>query len=141
MRRIRRLGTVGASACLVVSTLAPAAHAEVKTMQGTKCVQTQAYYACAWLNIDTTNHVIRAYGETVQYDGAGYVEADVRLFKNGYAVLRATRSADGYVQSATDIYACGGGHGFRSYNTYSLIANGFLVDGTIYSDLQQTACL
>jgi hypothetical protein len=104
--------------------------------QGCNCPDAYVKYN-AYLNMDTTNHVIRPYG-SVDNQNPRYVASEMRLFKNGYGVTYQQWSGTNYIGPIyTATYPCGGSNaGFRSYNTWTANhAYDYNWTGTFYSDL------
>lgn len=145
MRRvIRGLASVTFAMSLLVVLLPGGAAQAHHGSDWERCVFGPGYQtsACAWLKIDYTNHRVRPYGSVGTNNLNGYVSSIMRLFRNGYSVTRqdwiGTYNLDPVY---TAVYDCGVGAGWRSYNTYlAEDPNGNFIEGTIYSDLAQSAC-
>lgn len=151
MRRDFLPSTLAAALAIVGLLVAPALAQDIERLVGYKAetfippggTVGDEVSVSAWMNIDYTNHVIRAYGNIRSQRFTG-LESQTRLFQDGYAVLKSDAVATlGYeIETYTAVWGCGGGHGFRSYHSYGYKApNGTFYTDTIYSHLAKTACI
>lgn len=82
MNRLSRiLGTAVAALAVAASTLvvlAPSASAEIHRYQGIRCQEGPNATRCAWVNLDSTNNLVRAYGNVADKPGGADVDVYAR---------------------------------------------------------------
>lgn len=149
MRR-KSLFILGA-ACTLFFTTAPSAYAaDVETLVGFTgdsilLSDGTSGVSNAWMNIDYTNHVIRAYGRISYYPQFTGLESRTRLTQDGSTVQQSgTRAIQGgnINETSTNVQPCGGGHLFRSLHDYGIRdpGNGRFLQGTTTSGSAETRC-
>ncbi|WP_129337017.1 hypothetical protein [Cellulomonas endophytica] len=103
MRLRRLLAPAVLALALVVAPSGPASAAVTTAYQGKSCVGSQVL-RCAWINYDSTNNRMRAYGEI--RDAAGGSNYDVAL----YGIWVDEYSAGRWVERDWVYYASDGWH-------------------------------
>lgn len=145
---LKRTAACAVVALLMLVSQSPANAADVATNVGlrtdapTLTDGTKASVA-AWMNIDYTNNVIRAYSRIAKNPAPYGVGTDLILVQDGYGVRSSGLDSSGTVaQASTQVHPCGGGHVFKSKNSYFVRdSNAYLNTGVLYSNTAESRCV
>lgn len=131
VKRLAPAAAVLAAATTVVLVPATSASAEVYEKQGAWCENGPNVSRCAWVNVDSTNNRVRAYGTLDDHtSGPDRVQVNVCILENGGGRCATTVGTDS-VTGRSPLISCWNGNSYRAVVYWHW--NGHTGAGDVYS--------